>query len=197
MLKDAYKTTVFRLAEWRNANRTGLCQGPVGPVMPQSVIDKPPSAELRHDQRDDESLPPYPLLDRILRALIEGEASVDDLAADGVDRALAARIEGLLYRAEYKRRQAPARREAGRSQLRSRPALSDHQHVQDWRVRVVSPYLPKLVLERRTTGGTPVVEGWCRTFERALSHTSALPPLHHRADARRSLSPNKLRGKCR
>ena len=107
VLKDAYKTTVFRLSEWRNANRTGLCLGPKGPVMPQSVIDKPPSAELRHDQRDDDTLPPYPLLDRILRALIEEEVSVDDLAADGVDRALAARIEGLLYRAEYKRRQAP------------------------------------------------------------------------------------------
>ena len=107
VLNDAYKTTVFRLAEWRNANRTGLCQGPVGPVMPRRIIDRPPSAELRHHQRDDDSLPPYPLLDRILRALIEEEASVDDLAADGVDRALAARIEGLLYRAEYKRRQAP------------------------------------------------------------------------------------------
>ena len=107
VLKDAYKTTVFRLAEWRNANRTGLCLGPDGPVMPRRIIDKPPSAELRANQRDDDSLPPYPLLDQILRALIEGEASVDDLAADGVDRPLAARIEGLLYRAEYKRRQAP------------------------------------------------------------------------------------------
>ena len=107
VLKDAYKTTVFALSRWRNENRPDLGLGPDGPVMPQSVIDKPPSAELRHDQRDDDSLPPYPLLDRILRALIEEEASVDDLVADGVDRALAGRIEGLLYRAEYKRRQAP------------------------------------------------------------------------------------------
>ena len=107
VLKDAYKMTVFALSRWRNANRTGLGLGPDGPVMPQSVIDKPPSAELREDQRDDQSLPPYPLLDRILRGVIEGEESVDDLVADGIDRALATRIERLVYLAEYKRRQAP------------------------------------------------------------------------------------------
>ena len=107
VLKDAYKMTVVALSRWRNANRPGLGIGPEAPVMPQSVIDKPPSAELRDDQRDDDSLPPYPLLDRILRGLIEGEGSVDDLVADGVDRALATRIERLLYLAEYKRRQAP------------------------------------------------------------------------------------------
>ncbi len=110
VLKDAYKMTVFALSRWRNANPAGsdtLLLGPDGPVMPQSVIDKPPSAELRDDQRDDDTLPPYPLLDRILRGLIEGEASVDELVADGIDRALATRIERLLYLAEYKRRQAP------------------------------------------------------------------------------------------
>ena len=107
VLKDAYKMTVFALSRWRNANRPELGLGPDGPVMPQSVIDKPPSAELRPDQRDDDSLPPYPLLDRILRRLIEDEKSMDDLVADGIDRDLASRIERLLYLAEYKRRQAP------------------------------------------------------------------------------------------
>ncbi len=107
VLKDAYKTTVFALSRWRNANRPALGLGPDGPVVPRSVIDKPPSAELRADQRDDDSLPPYPLLDRILRGLIEGEKSVDDLVADGIDRDVASRIERLLHLAEYKRRQAP------------------------------------------------------------------------------------------
>ena len=76
VLKDAYKTTVFALSRWRNANRPEGALGPDGPVMPQRVIDKPPSAELRPDQKDEDSLPPYALLDRILEALVEEELSV-------------------------------------------------------------------------------------------------------------------------
>jgi len=81
--------------------------GPAGPVMPERVITKPPSAELRADQRDDDSLPPYEILDPILYGLVEEELSVDDLVARGFEKETVARIERLLYVAEYKRRQAP------------------------------------------------------------------------------------------
>ena len=107
VLKDAYKTTVFALSRWRNAYRPRLGLGPDGPVMPERVITRPPSAELRDDQRDDDSLPPYDVLDPILRGLVEGESSVGDLVARGFDAAMVARIERLLYVAEYKRRQSP------------------------------------------------------------------------------------------
>jgi len=107
VLKDAYKTTVFDLSRWRNANRTWLCRGPDGPVMPERVITKPPSAELREDQKDSDSLPPYEVLDPILYGLVEQEKSVDQLVAAGFERETVARIERLLYVAEYKRRQSP------------------------------------------------------------------------------------------
>ncbi|MEQ1687214.1 MAG: NAD+ synthase [Sphingopyxis sp.] len=107
-LKDAYKTTVFALARWRNAHVPRLSLNPVKPVMPMSIIDKPPSAELRPDQRDEDSLPPYADLDRMLQGLVEEELSVDDVVArHGFDRDVVARIERLLAIAEYKRRQAP------------------------------------------------------------------------------------------
>ena len=107
VLKDAYKTTVFALSRWRNANRPRLGLGPDGPVMPERVITRPPSAELRDDQRDDDSLPPYEVLDPILRGLVEEELSVDQIVARGFDREIVIRIERLLYIAEYKRRQSP------------------------------------------------------------------------------------------
>ncbi|MEA1072372.1 NAD+ synthase [Sphingomonas sp. LY160] len=108
VLKDAYKTTCFALSRWRNAHRPKGALGPDGPVMPQRVIDKPPTAELRPDQKDEDSLPPYPLLDRILEAMVERELSVRETAeATGADPALVADIEKKLLRAEYKRRQAP------------------------------------------------------------------------------------------
>jgi NAD+ synthase len=75
--------------------------------MPQRVIDKPPTAELRDNQKDADSLPPYDLLDRILIGLVENERSASQLIAEGIDPAIVARIERLLYIAEYKRRQAP------------------------------------------------------------------------------------------
>ena len=106
-IKDAYKMTVFALARWRNANKPRLGLGPDGPVMPESIITKPPSAELRPDQKDSDSLPDYHVLDPILLGLVEEELSVDDVAARGFDRDVVARIELLLYTAEYKRRQAP------------------------------------------------------------------------------------------
>ena len=106
-IKDAYKTTVFALAKWRNANKPRLGLGPDGPVMPDSIITKPPSAELRPDQKDSDSLPDYHILDPILLGLVEEELSVADIVARGFDRDTVIRIERLLYVAEYKRRQSP------------------------------------------------------------------------------------------
>ena len=106
-LKDAYKMTVLAISEWRNRQKPHIGLGPDGPVIPQQVISKPPSAELRPDQKDSDSLPDYPLLDKMLHALVEEELSVDEVVARGFDRAEVTRIERLLYIAEYKRRQAP------------------------------------------------------------------------------------------
>jgi len=107
VLKDVYKTQVFALSRWRNEARPRDGLGPDGAVMPERVITKPPSAELKHDQTDQDSLPPYDELDAILAGLVEGEKSVADLVADGFDRATAVRVWKMLDRAEYKRRQAP------------------------------------------------------------------------------------------
>ena len=106
-LKDAYKTTVFAICEWRNRQRPKIGMGPQGAVMPTRIITKPPSAELRPDQKDSDSLPPYEVLDAILLGLVENEKSVEQVVADGFDQATVARIERLLNLAEYKRRQAP------------------------------------------------------------------------------------------
>jgi NAD+ synthase len=106
-LKDAYKTTVFAISRWRNDNRPRIGLGGDGPVMPETIITKPPSAELRPDQKDSDSLPPYDVLDPILYGLIEEELSVSALVDRGFDRDTVIRIERLLYVAEYKRRQAP------------------------------------------------------------------------------------------
>jgi NAD+ synthase len=107
VLKDAYKTTVFDLSRWRNEHHSSLMLGPNGPVMPERVIIKPPTAELRDNQKDSDSLPPYEVLDPILYGLVEQEKAVDQLVAAGFDRATVTRIERLLYVAEYKRRQSP------------------------------------------------------------------------------------------
>jgi len=107
VLKDVYKTTVFNLSHWRNQNRPEGCLGPTGRVIPERVITKPPSAELRPDQTDQDSLPPYDELDAILKAMIEDERSVTDIVAGGFDAQTVRRVWRLLDRAEYKRRQAP------------------------------------------------------------------------------------------
>jgi NAD+ synthase len=107
VLKDAYKTTVFDLSRWRNEHKPRLAIGPDGPVMPERVITKPPTAELRDNQKDSDSLPPYEVLDPILYGLIEQEKAVDQLVAMGFERDVVTRIERLLYVAEYKRRQSP------------------------------------------------------------------------------------------
>ena len=108
VLKDAYKTTVFALSRWRNGNKPEGALGPDGPVMPASVITKPPTAELRPGQKDEDSLPAYSVLDRILEGLVDKEMSVNEVAnATGEEVALVADIESKLLKAEYKRRQAP------------------------------------------------------------------------------------------
>ncbi len=107
-LKDAYKTSVFALARWRNAHIPRLSKNPVLPVMPDAIITKAPSAELRPDQKDEDSLPPYAELDLMLHGFIKEDLSVDDIVArHGFDRDVVARIERLIAIAEYKRRQAP------------------------------------------------------------------------------------------
>lgn len=97
VLKDVYKTTVFHLAKWRNTQ---------SPVMPERVITKPPSAELKPNQTDQDSLPPYEVLDAILAQMIEGHKGIQEIIAQGFDEATVKKVAKLLQRSEYKRRQA-------------------------------------------------------------------------------------------
>jgi NAD+ synthase len=105
-LKDMLKMQVYALADWRNKHLPGDCLGLAGEIIPQPIIDKAPSAELRPDQKDQDSLPPYPVLDAILEAMVEEESSIGQIVAKGFDLALVQRIEKLVNIAEYKRRQS-------------------------------------------------------------------------------------------
>jgi NAD+ synthase len=105
-IKDMYKTRVFETCRWRNENHRTWMLAPAGEMIPARVISKPPSAELRPNQRDDDSLPPYPVLDAILDGLVDRELSVAEVVADGFDQATVKRVEHLLYLSEYKRFQA-------------------------------------------------------------------------------------------
>ncbi|MCB1369404.1 MAG: NAD+ synthase [Rhodobacteraceae bacterium] len=105
-VKDLYKTRVFESCRWRNANHRAWMKGPAGEVIPPRVIDKPPTAELRANQKDEDSLPPYPVLDAILERLIEGDASVAEIVAEGFDRETVKKVERLIYLSEYKRFQS-------------------------------------------------------------------------------------------
>ncbi|MBM5806702.1 MAG: NAD+ synthase [Cyanobacteria bacterium M_surface_10_m2_179] len=112
VIGDLYKTTVFRLCAWIDAPASAACRGRLGlpaagELVGAAIREKAPSAELRPDQRDSDSLPDYELLDPLLQALLEEHQSPEDLARHGVDPALAARVMQLLRRAEFKRRQAP------------------------------------------------------------------------------------------
>lgn len=101
-IKDCYKTLVYRLARYRNT------LSPAGkPVIPERVIVRPPSAELRPDQKDSDSLPPYEVLDPVLEAYVEDSRSIPEIVAMGFDEAVVRRVAGLVRRSEYKRRQAP------------------------------------------------------------------------------------------
>jgi NAD+ synthase (glutamine-hydrolysing) len=128
-IKDLSKQWVYRVAAWRNGNcpEGGRC--PRVPVIPQRVIDRPPSAELRPDQKDTDSLPDYAILDAILEAFIEEDLSVEEIVARGYDRSIVGRVLEMVKRNEYKRRQAPpgvriSRRAFGR----------------DWRYPITSGY---------------------------------------------------------
>lgn len=105
-VKDMYKTRMFLTARWRNENHRSWMKGPPGEVIPERIISRPPSAELRANQRDDDSLPPYEVLDAILECLVEKEMSVVEIVALGFDRAVVKKVEHLLYIAEYKRFQS-------------------------------------------------------------------------------------------
>ena len=107
VLKDIYKMEVFRLSHWRNAQCPEGAKGPDGRVIPERIITKPPTAELRANQTDQDSLPPYDILDGILLCLVEEEMAFEDVVAKGYDPAVVKRVEHLLYLSEYKRRQAP------------------------------------------------------------------------------------------
>ena len=107
VLKDVYKTTVYELARWRNETLPDGAQGPAQRVIPESILTKAPSAELRPDQTDQDSLPPYDVLDDILRCLVEEEMRADEVTRRGHPSDTVARVARLLYIAEYKRRQAP------------------------------------------------------------------------------------------
>jgi len=105
-VKDLYKTEVYRLARLRNAWRPHGALGPAGRVIPENVLIRAPSAELRENQTDQDSLPPYDLLDAVLERLVEREEAVSTIVDAGFDRDIVMRIERMLYLSEYKRRQA-------------------------------------------------------------------------------------------
>jgi NAD+ synthase (glutamine-hydrolysing) len=119
-IKDCSKLLVYRLAKHRNS---------IAPVIPTRVIERPPSAELRHDQKDSDSLPPYEVLDPILELFIEEDLSVDDIAARGFDRETVGRVLDMVKRNEYKRRQAPPG-----------VRISARAFGRDWRYPITSGY---------------------------------------------------------
>ncbi len=107
VLKDLYKTEVYALAAWRNRCLPDGALGPAGEVIPASVMTKAPTAELRPNQKDQDTLPEYADLDAMLTGLVEQERSVDEIARDGYPRDIVSRTQNMLFTAEYKRRQAP------------------------------------------------------------------------------------------
>ena len=133
-LKDVYKTTVFAVAKWRNANRPHGLLGPGGEVIPVEIIERPPSAELAPDQLDTDSLPPYPILDAILEDLVERQLPVEEIAAKGQPLATVERVYRMLKRAEYKRRQgAPG------------PKTSYRAFARDRRMPIVNGFDPSML----------------------------------------------------
>jgi NAD+ synthase len=129
-LKDLYKTRVFETCRWRNRTHRPWMLAPAGEVIPPRVIEKAPSAELRADQRDEDSLPPYATLDAILEGLVDRDESVADIVARGYDRATVKRVEALVYGAEWKRFQS-----APGTRLTSRAFWLDRRYplVNRWR----------------------------------------------------------------
>jgi NAD+ synthase (glutamine-hydrolysing) len=122
-IKDCNKLLVYRLAQYRNT---------ISPAIPPRVIERPPSAELRPDQKDSDSLPPYEVLDPILELFIEDDLSVDEITSRGYDRAIVGRVLDMVKRNEYKRRQAPPG-----------VRISDRAFGRDWRYPITSGYRTK------------------------------------------------------
>ncbi len=107
VIKDVAKTLVYRLCEWKNRQPSVRADGSIGPVIPERIITRPPSAELRPDQKDQDSLPPYEVLDAILALYMEEDCGIDEIVAQGFDRADVERVTRLIKINEYKRRQSP------------------------------------------------------------------------------------------
>jgi NAD+ synthase len=105
-IKDLYKTRVFETCRWRNAHHRPWMMGPEGAVIPARVIEKPPTAELRENQKDEDSLPPYEILDAILQRLVEDQLSTEEIIAEGFERETVMKVQGLLYISEFKRFQS-------------------------------------------------------------------------------------------
>ena len=105
-IKDVWKTDVFKLCRWRNENFSELFKGPEGRVIPENIINKAPTAELRENQKDTDSLPEYEILDEILKGLVEKEISVEKIVSKGFERKIVEKISHLLARSEYKRFQS-------------------------------------------------------------------------------------------
>ena len=130
-LKDVWKTLVFDLAKWRNNHVPRGALGPDGEVVPSRIITRPPSAELRPDQQDTDSLPPYEVLDAILIALTEQMASPDEIVERGFEKKDVEHVSRLLFRAEYKRFQsAPG------------PKITKRAFGRDRRLPLTSGFLP-------------------------------------------------------
>ena len=126
-IKDLYKTEVYRLSRLRNHWKPEGARGAAGPVIPENVIVRPPTAELRENQTDQDTLPPYDMLDQILERLVEREEPIATIVAAGFDRDTVMKVERMLNIAEYKRRQAAPGVKVTLQEFRPRPALSDHQ----------------------------------------------------------------------
>jgi len=146
VLKDVYKMTVFALARWRNERRLPGMLGPMGPVMPERVIEKPPSAELKPNQTDQDTLPPYKDLDDILECLVENEMPLSAIIARGHKEETVRRVRRMLDRAEYKRRQAPpgvklTRRAFGRD--RRYPIVNAFEEASDARGKADASPAPR------------------------------------------------------
>ena len=128
-IKDLYKLEVYRLSRWRNGHLPKGGKGPGGVVIPENILMRPPTAELRENQTDQDRLPPYEVLDDILACLVEREMLFAEIVARGHPPEIVKKVERLLYIAEYKRRQVGTGRKDLRAQLRPRPPLPHHQQI--------------------------------------------------------------------
>ena len=153
-IKDIYKTEVFRLSTLRNSWKPDGALGPSGEVIPVNIITRPPTAELRENQTDQDSLPPYDMLDAILERLVEREEPLASIVAAGFDREVVARIDRLLNIAEYKRRQAAPGVKVTQPEFRPRPPLSHHQQVSRHRQAVARARRDAGVARQPRIGGS-------------------------------------------